>query len=296
MEQILNLIRKAYPELAPSKKKVASYFMNHYSGLFMDTITELAPKVGVSDTTIINFCFDLGFQGYSGFRKALKKEVLDSREDEMQGGAISDQSHEIEIIRDYLVDGIRKTLGNPSNQQALYRAAELISKARKTYCVGFWTYSGNAKSTALKLNRAAFCAEAVYPDMGGFIDQIRWSGREDVALVFDCARYITTVTEVCTIFKERGVKIILLTDSGPCPRLPLGDVIIRCELGEAGGYQAKHNGTQIEGVCNVLFYLLETHYPRPEDAYDNNVREGVFTRFNPYGVVEGDRDGRAPGF
>jgi len=58
---IIKLIREAYPELSSAKKSAASYFLNHYTSLQFATVTELAERIGVSDTTIINLCADLGY-------------------------------------------------------------------------------------------------------------------------------------------------------------------------------------------------------------------------------------------
>ena len=293
MSSILNEIRKAYPELAPSKKRVASYFMNNYASLFMDTVTELSQKIGVSDTTVINLCNDLGFQGYSGFRKAVKKEVLSANEEPAESKESSAEAGE---IVEYLIDGIRRTFDSRENLNSIDKAVDFLGNAGKIYCVGFWTLSGTAKSMALRLSRAGYRAEAVYPDMGGFIDQIRWSKEGNAAIVYDCMRYITSLTEICSIFREHGVKIILITDNGPCPRISMADAVIHCEQGKSREYGWTDSHTQISIVDQVIYKMLTDRYPRQEDGYDNKIREGVFTRFNPYGVIEPDSGKKAPEF
>lgn len=293
MSSILNEIRKAYPELAPSKKRVASYFMNNYTNLFMDTVTELSQKIGVSDTTVINLCNELGFQGYSGFRKAVKKEVLSSSEENLK---TQETPVETERIVDYLTDGLRRTFDSKENLGAVMKAVDWLGKAERIYCVGFWTLSGTAKSMALRLSRAGYRAEAVYPDMGGFIDQIRWSKEGDAAIVYDCMRYITSITEICSIFRDHGVRIILITDNGPCPRIPMADAVVHCEQGSTAEFRMIDSSTQIAAVDNVIYHLLSEKYPRQEDGYDQKIREGVFTRFNPYGVIEPDSGKKAPEF
>lgn len=293
MSSILNKIRKAYPELAPSKKRVASYFMNNYASLFMDTVTELSQKIGVSDTTVINLCNDLGFQGYSGFRKAVKIEILSANEELTEPKEVSAEAGE---IAEYLIDGIRRTFDSKENLIAIDKAVDFLGIAGKIYCVGFWTFSGNAKSMALRLSREGYRAEAVYPDMGGFIDQIRWSQEGDAAIVYDCMRYITSITEICSIFRDHRVNIILITDNGPCPRISMADAVIHCEQGSGEEHHVAESRTQIAAVDHVLCRLLLGKYPRKEDGYDKKIREGVFTRFNPYGVIEPDSGKKAPEF
>ena len=60
MADVIKQIREIYPQLSSAKKAAASYFLNNYQALQFATVTELAERIGVSDTTIINLCADLG--------------------------------------------------------------------------------------------------------------------------------------------------------------------------------------------------------------------------------------------
>ena len=67
MQDTMQKIRDIYPSLSSAKKAAASFFLNHYSSVPISTVTELAESIGVSDTTIINLCVDLGFKGFATF-------------------------------------------------------------------------------------------------------------------------------------------------------------------------------------------------------------------------------------
>jgi len=278
MESILTVLRNAYPGLSPSKKKVVSYFLNHYSTLHMDTVTELAEKIGVSDTTIINLCSELGFLGYSGFRRSAKEEILlasgGRKWEKLQE---NDRSAGIRAFSAETVDSVTKTLEDPEIMESIIKAADLLGKSGMIYTVGFWSYSAVAKVGALKLMYRGYRSEAIYPDMGDYIDHLLWTEEGSVAIVYDYSLYVTALTEVCSILKERNIRIILITDTGPCPRISMADVVIHCKSGvESLGMI----------VTDAIMENLITAYPRSKPEYSTRLREGVFTRFNPYGVIE----------
>ena len=278
MSSILTTLRNAYPDLTASKKKVASYVMNHYSTIHMETVTELAEKIGVSDTTIINLCTELGFQGYSGFRKQIREEILLSlggnRDESVQD---SDRSSRIRAFVNRKNEALTTTFEKEETIGNIIKAANLLGNAKKIYVIGFWTWSALAKLTALRLMYAGYRAEAIYPDMGDYIDHLLWIEEGSVAIVYDFSLYVTSLTEVCSFLQERRIPTVLLTDNGPCPRVSLADVVIRCEASSE---------SLTATVTEVLLEETAAAYPKERAEYNYRLREGVFTRFNPYGVIE----------
>lgn len=69
MNSIEKLIVDKFDSLTKGEKKVASYIQNNQMQAALLSSTELADVCGVSDTTVIRFAKDLGFQGYAEFKK-----------------------------------------------------------------------------------------------------------------------------------------------------------------------------------------------------------------------------------
>jgi len=61
-------IRSEYSSLPPSEKKVADYVLENPENIIYLSVSELADKVNVSDSTIIRFCKNVGFKGYQEFK------------------------------------------------------------------------------------------------------------------------------------------------------------------------------------------------------------------------------------
>ena len=286
MEKVLKVLRTAYPELSASKKRAVSYLLNNYPSFYMDTVLELAEKIGVSDTTIINLCTELGFEGYSGFKRAVREEMTtaDTGEEIDDAAEAADDVSDIVQTAKCTSEAIIKTLQDEDNQNAILRAKTLCGNATRIYFVGFWTYSALAKKNALLFLHHGYPTEAIYPDMSDYIAHLQWVPSGSVAIVYDFSRYVTALTEICTFLKERGIPIILITDNGPCPRLSMADAVVSC-LPETT-HTIPSSSPVVECVVNAILILLKKEFPRSASGYSRSLRDAVFTRFNTYGVVE----------
>lgn len=284
MNRVVDIIRENYAQLTPSKKKVASYFLNNYSTAYLDTLSELADKIGVSDTTIINYCNDMGYFGYNGFKKALKEEQKTNILAEATDTAGADAPL-LREIAGQLCTNITKTLTDSENIRSIEDAVKMLSDASKIYTVGFWTWAAVAREMEVRLMYKGYLAEAIFPDLGDYIDHLFWAGKDDVALVYDFSNYTTALTEICSVLKEREVPIILITDNGPCPRLSMADIVIRCS-NQTYFSESTSNSPIAEAVNEAITAQLFRLYPRKRDDYNKESRKLAFTQFNPYGVYE----------
>jgi len=286
MPDVIKLIREMYPELSSAKKSAASYFLNHYTSLQFATVTELAEQIGVSDTTIINLCSDLGFSGFAGFKRAVREDIQQEKKPEETAGSTADTSgfNIQESVRN-IQDGILGTFSDASNLAALNQAAQLINGAKCIYAIGFWSSATLAQDLCLNFRRQGWRAEAIFPSLGDYIDKVLQITPEDIVILYDFARYISGIQEVCLLLQKQNVPIILITDMGACPSLPYATCSIHC-------HSSGSNERYITPSASIVGYLLRNmtaaQNPRIRDDYAE-LREGVFTRFNPYGVIEPDK-------
>ncbi len=278
MADIIKLIREAYPGLSSAKKSAASYFLNHYAALQFSTVTELAEKIGVSDTTIINLCVDLGFSGFLSFKRAVRENL--QQETATSISLLKQEDSKETMVSELaatVLEEFRATYSDQNNLAAIAKGAELMSKAKTVYAIGFWSSSALAKEFCLSLRREGWKAEAIYPDMGDYIDKVLQITSEDVVVAYDFYLYINSMMEICQILHKQNVPIILITDMGPCPCLPYASLSLHCK-----GKVFFSIGSTIGYLLRILASKLK---PQPKHDYEK-YREGVFSRFNPYGVVE----------
>ena len=64
MENLLDKINKALNGLSKRQRLIADFITNHYDKAAYMTASKLGENVGVSESTVVRFTTELGFEGY----------------------------------------------------------------------------------------------------------------------------------------------------------------------------------------------------------------------------------------
>ena len=109
-------IRSSYPALAASEARVANWIMQQPQKIIHLSMAQVAQSCGVSDTTVLRFCRNAGFQGYTDLKLSIARDVVSPTQ----------------IIHDDIAEGdgpavvARKVF--MSNIQALYDTLEVLDE------------------------------------------------------------------------------------------------------------------------------------------------------------------------
>ena len=68
--ELLNKIDKNYEQMSKGQKLLADYILKNYDKAVFLTAAKLGKVVEVSESTVVRFATQLGYQGYPGFQKA----------------------------------------------------------------------------------------------------------------------------------------------------------------------------------------------------------------------------------
>lgn len=75
-KDVLSLISHKLPTLSKGKKSIASYILEHPNEAAFITAAKLGTIVKVSESSVVRFAGDLGFQGYPALQKALQDVLM----------------------------------------------------------------------------------------------------------------------------------------------------------------------------------------------------------------------------
>ena len=65
-------MRQSYPKFSKGQKAIADYMLSHYDKAAYMTAAKLGICVGVSESTVVRFASELGFEGYPSLQKELQ--------------------------------------------------------------------------------------------------------------------------------------------------------------------------------------------------------------------------------
>ena len=218
--KLLNKIDKNYEQMSKGQKLLADYILKNYDKAVFLTAAKLGKVVGVSESTVVRFATQLGYQGYPGFQKALEELVRNKLNSiqrmEVTYGRIS-QSEILASVLQSDIEKIKLTLAN-MDQNALELAVETILNAKRIYVVGIRSCAPLANFLSFYLNLIFDNVTSVHTNSSSEIfEQLIRIGAEDVIIGISFPRYSMRTLKALEFASNRKAKVITLTDSVHSP-------------------------------------------------------------------------------
>lgn len=218
--ELLNKIDKNYEEMSKGQKLLADYILKNYDKAVFLTAAKLGKVVGVSESTVVRFATQLGYQGYPGFQKALEELVRNKLNSiqrmEVTYGRIS-QSEILASVLQSDVEKIKLTLAN-MDQNAFELAVDTILNAKRIYVVGIRSCAPLANFLSFYLNLIFDNVTSVHTNSSSEIfEQLIRIGAEDVIIGISFPRYSMRTLKALEFASNRKAKVITLTDSVHSP-------------------------------------------------------------------------------
>ena len=213
-------LEEVLPELSKGQKRIAGYILENYDKAAYMTAQTLGETVGVSESTVVRFATELGFEGYpqlqAQVRETVRVRLTTVQRIEATNDRISDENVLATILQND-ADKIRATL-ETVDRAAFVRAVDLILNAKNIYIMG--------------MRSSAILADFMYYYFGLLFDNVRLirpaSGSEmfehlmkvhsdDVIIAISFPRYTTGIVHAVEYAQKTGAKVIALTDSKSSP-------------------------------------------------------------------------------
>ncbi len=216
-------IDSVYGGLSKGHKKIADYIKTNYEKASFMTASSLGKAVGVSESTVVRFAANIGFEGYPELQKYLQ-EMVKSHLTSVQrmDVAASRYSGEDFIDKAFMADiEMIKSTRDSISRDAFIKSAEAINKAKKIYILG-------VRSSAALASFAAFYFRFLYENVvlidtsasSELFEQMFRIGSEDVCIAVSFPRYSNQTVKALSFAKDRGATIISVTDGERSPIAP----------------------------------------------------------------------------
>lgn len=227
---VLSKIRSLYNKFTRLEKKVADYVLNYSQQVIKMTITELAEKSGVGDTTVFRFCRSLEMSGYQDFKLALAlsfdvNEILDTNENI----SITD-SHDMKELAQNVSTVITNTVYEAMcalDYDAVSKTVDLFLSSDCIYLYGF----GNSGITALLMQNRLM---RVIPNVFFSIDvhmQLTSAAllKPNTAAVIFCNSGVTKDSiRIAQMAHQAGATTVFVTKLLSTPARPYVDILLPC--------------------------------------------------------------------
>ena len=226
-KSILHTIESNMKGFSKGQKKIAEYILGNYDKAAFMTASKLGKLVGVSESTVVRFASELGYDGYPSMQRALQ-EMIRSRLTSTQrikatGDMLSGQDLLSAVVHSD-IDKLRMVV-DEMDREDFNRVGDEIMKARRIYILG-------TRSSTFVAGYLNFYMHLMFDNVtlvqtsaaGEMPEQLFRIGPGDVMVAITFPRYSKVTKNTVQFAKDRGATIIAITDSELSPVYQLADV------------------------------------------------------------------------
>lgn len=217
---ILSLIQAGMSGFSKGQKLIAHYIIESYDKAAFMTASKLGKTVNVSESTVVRFAVELGYEGYPSMQKVLQEMIRNKLTSVQRIEVANDRIGNQDILSMVLqsdIDKIRMTL-DEVNRETFDTSVNAILEARTIYILG-------VRSSAAIANFLGFYFNYMFDNVrlvntssvSEMVEQIVRVQEGDVVIGISFPRYSSRTVKALKFSKDRGATVIALTDTKTSP-------------------------------------------------------------------------------
>ena len=204
------------PTFSKGQKQIARFIIDHYDKAAYMTASKMGAEVGISESTVVRFVMELGYEGYAEFQKSLQ-EIIRTKLTAFQRVEVTNsRMGDGDILKNVLmsdIDKIRRTL-EYIDPVSFNNAVDRIVTARNIYIIGVRSSSSLAGFLNYNFRMMFDNVKFVQTTSGSeMFEQIMNIGKDDVMIAISFPRYSKRIIHAVEYERGTGADVISLTDS-----------------------------------------------------------------------------------
>ena len=219
-QDFLAVLKEKAPGFSKGQRRIAAYITEAYDKAAFMTANRLGKTVGVSESTVVRFAVDLGYDGYPSMQKAMQEMVLNRltsvQRIEVANDRIGDQDV-ISMVLQSDMEKLRRTEETVS-REAFSASVNAILQAKRIYILGVRSAAPLANFLGYYLNYMVNNVNVISGfSTGEMFEKIVGINSEDVVVSFSFPRYSSSTIKGTSYCLSTGATVIGITDSVQSP-------------------------------------------------------------------------------
>ncbi len=211
------------------QKRIAAYIEEHYDKAAFMTASKLGETVGVSESTVVRFATEIGYDGYPKLQKAMQEMIRDKLTSVQRIEVTSTRIGDDDVLTSILnqdIDKIRRTL-DETDHDDFKKAVKSIVNAKTIYIFG-------VRSTASLAQFLGYYLQLMFDNVriitttshNQTYEQMFRISKGDVFIGISFPRYSNMAVDAMHFARDRGADVIAITDSMISPLVANADYIL----------------------------------------------------------------------
>ena len=217
---VLHLIRTGMDDFSKGQKRIANYILSNYDKAAFMTACRLGQIAQVSESTVVRFASQLGYDGYPAMQKALQELIRGKLTSIQRIEASGHQINGSDIAGSVMqrdMETIRNTIERMDRTE-FDLAVEKLMGAKHIYLL-------SVRSSSFLSGYLNFYFHLIFENVtlvqssaaGEIFDQMLRIGPGDVLLGISFPRYSKMAVNAVRFARDRGADVIAVTDSKMSP-------------------------------------------------------------------------------
>ena len=228
-EDILSILETKAPTFSKGQRRIAAYITQSYDKAAFMTASRLGKAVGISESTVVRFAVELGYDGYPSMQKAMQEMVLNRLTSVQRIGVANDRIGDQDVLSMVLqsdAEKLRQT-NETVDRAAFQTAVQNILKARRIYILG-------VRSASVLVNFLGYYLNYMFDNVhivttsgtSEIFEKLVNVTSEDAVIAFSFPRYSTSTVKGVQYCHSVGAKVIGITNSNLSPLAQISDCVL----------------------------------------------------------------------
>ena len=215
------------------QKRIASYILENYDKAAFMTASRLGLLAGVSESTVVRFASELGYDGYPSLQRALQDMIRSRLTSTQRIQAAGDMFQDVlPAVIQSDIDKLRQMLSH-SNRSEFDRVVDKILSSRHVYILGVRSSSFVAGYLHFYMHLLSENVTLIQSSAAGeMFEQMLRMGSGDMLIAISFPRYSKVTINTVKFARDRGAEIIAITDNelSPVYQLSQAALLAPCEM------------------------------------------------------------------
>ena len=284
-KSVLHTIQSRMNSFSKGQKRIAAYILENYDKAAFMTANKLGKTAQVSESTVVRFATELGYDGYPTMQKALQEIIRGKLTSIQRIQASNDQMTDPDILGTVMQRDMNSihTAIIQADRAEFNRVVDKLVHAEHIYLLG-------VRSSSFLAGYLNFYFHLIFKNVtlvqnfsaGEIFEQMLHIGPGDVLVGISFPRYSKMTENAVHFACDRGADVIAITDSqmSPLYQLASASLLVRSDMISRVDSMAAPLS-----LLNALIVAVGRQ-KREEISNTYSELEKVWSRYNIFGKTE----------
>nr|WP_106781639.1 MurR/RpiR family transcriptional regulator [Lysinibacillus timonensis] len=249
---ITDEIKKRFIQLSRGQRKVAQFVVENPNIVATHIASEVGQLIGVSESTVIRFCYAMELSGFNELQEELKKELLkaDGSSKKQKSVITKRQPNFVNEMMNRDVTSILNTIELIDSEQ-FDLSTQWLHESQFVYILGFRQSTSAASFMTSTLKNWRNHVNQIQHDMEDIVQQLSNMDSRSTLVIIAVDHTLDDVVTFAKLAKSKNSKIIALTNSTLSPIRDYADSMFTTNVQKQSVLETS------TALCSLINALIE---------------------------------------